>query len=120
MVEYPPASAGDVGSIPGQGGSPGEGNGNPLRPISKHLITKLSKLNNKENLENTKRETTHQLTKKPQKENFCHQKTGRPEVTEMTQLKSVKNTPGNQEFYVQQNCPSKIKAKLRHPQVHQN
>ena len=25
------ASAGDVGSIPGSGGSPGEGNGNPLQ-----------------------------------------------------------------------------------------
>ena len=89
-------------------------------PISKHLITKLSKVNNKKNLENTKRKT-HQLTRKPQKEKLiCHQKTGRPEVTEMTQSKSVKNTPGNQEFYIQQNCPSKIKAKLRHPQVHQN
>ena len=30
MVKDPPASAGDVGSIPGSGGSPGEGNGNPL------------------------------------------------------------------------------------------
>ena len=34
MVKNPPASAGDagdVGSIPGSGRSPGEGNGNPLR-----------------------------------------------------------------------------------------
>ena len=68
MVKNPPASVGDVGSSPGLGGYPREGNGNPLRPISKHLITKLSKVNNKKNLENTKRETTHQLTRKPQKE----------------------------------------------------
>ena len=27
----PPANAGDVGSIPGSGGSPGEGNSNPLQ-----------------------------------------------------------------------------------------
>ena len=31
MVKNPPASAGDVGSISGSGGSPGEGNGNPLQ-----------------------------------------------------------------------------------------
>ena len=34
MVKHPPASAGDtrdVGSIPGSGRSPGEGNGNPLQ-----------------------------------------------------------------------------------------
>ena len=30
-VRNPPANAGDVGSIPGQGRSPGEGNGNPLQ-----------------------------------------------------------------------------------------
>ena len=29
--ENPPASAGDAGSIPGSGRSPGEGNGNPLQ-----------------------------------------------------------------------------------------
>ena len=32
MVKYPPANVGDsrnMGSIPGSGGSPGEGNGNP-------------------------------------------------------------------------------------------
>ena len=29
-VKNPPASAGDIGSIPGLGRSPGEGNGNPL------------------------------------------------------------------------------------------
>ena len=28
MVKNPPANAGDVGSIPGSGRSPGEGNGN--------------------------------------------------------------------------------------------
>ena len=28
MVKNPPASAGDLGSIPGSGRSPGEGNGN--------------------------------------------------------------------------------------------
>ena len=34
MVKNPPASAGDIGdmgSIPGLGRSPGEGNGNPLQ-----------------------------------------------------------------------------------------
>ena len=31
VVKSPPANAGDVGSIPGSGRSPGEGNGNPLQ-----------------------------------------------------------------------------------------
>ena len=31
VVKNPPASAGDAGSIPGLGRSPGEGNGNPLQ-----------------------------------------------------------------------------------------
>ena len=31
MVENPPASAGDAGSIPGLARSPGGGNGNPLQ-----------------------------------------------------------------------------------------
>ena len=31
LVKNPPANAGDVGSIPGLGKSPGEGYGNPLR-----------------------------------------------------------------------------------------
>ena len=31
MVKNPPASAGDVGSLPGLGRSPGEGNDNPLQ-----------------------------------------------------------------------------------------
>jgi len=31
VVNNPPANAGDLGSIPGLGGSPGEGNGNPLQ-----------------------------------------------------------------------------------------
>ena len=30
-VKNPPANAGDAGSIPGLGTSPGEGNGNPLQ-----------------------------------------------------------------------------------------
>ena len=30
-VKNPPADAGDVGLIPGSGGSPGEGNGDPLQ-----------------------------------------------------------------------------------------
>ena len=30
VVKNPPANAGDLGSIPGSGRSPGEGNGNPL------------------------------------------------------------------------------------------
>ena len=31
VVKNPPASAGDVGSLPGLGRSPGEGNDNPLQ-----------------------------------------------------------------------------------------
>ena len=31
VVKNPPADAGDVGSIPGSGRSPREGNGNPLQ-----------------------------------------------------------------------------------------
>ena len=31
MVKSPPANAGEAGSIPGLGGSPGEGNGNLLQ-----------------------------------------------------------------------------------------
>ena len=31
MVNNPPADAGDMGSIPGSGGSPGEGNSNPIQ-----------------------------------------------------------------------------------------
>ena len=31
LVNNPPASTGDMGSIPGSGRSPGEGNGNPLQ-----------------------------------------------------------------------------------------
>ena len=31
VVKNPPANAGDKGSIPGLGGSPGERNGNPLQ-----------------------------------------------------------------------------------------
>ena len=31
MVKNPPASAGDIGSIPGSERSPGEGNSNPLQ-----------------------------------------------------------------------------------------
>ena len=31
MVKSPPANAGDAGSIPGSGRSPGEGNGNSLQ-----------------------------------------------------------------------------------------
>ena len=31
MVKNPPVNAGDMGSIPGSGRSPGEGNGNPLQ-----------------------------------------------------------------------------------------
>ena len=31
VVKNPPASAGDMGSIPGSGRSPREGNGNPLQ-----------------------------------------------------------------------------------------
>jgi len=31
VLKYPPTNAGDVGSNPGLGRSPGEGNGNPLQ-----------------------------------------------------------------------------------------
>ena len=31
VIKNPPANTGDVGSIPGSGRSPGEGNGNPLQ-----------------------------------------------------------------------------------------
>ena len=31
MVKNPPVNAGDMGSIPGLGRSPGEGNGNPFQ-----------------------------------------------------------------------------------------
>ena len=31
VVKNPPANAGDVGSVPGSGRSPGEGNSNPLQ-----------------------------------------------------------------------------------------
>ena len=31
VVKNPPGNAGDAGSIPGSGRSPGEGNGNPLQ-----------------------------------------------------------------------------------------
>ena len=31
MVKNPPANAGQAGSLSGLGGSPGEGNGNPLQ-----------------------------------------------------------------------------------------
>ena len=31
QVKNPPANAGDVGSSPGSGKSPGDGNGNPLQ-----------------------------------------------------------------------------------------
>ena len=33
MVKNLPTNAGDVGSIPGSGRSPGEGNGNPLENL---------------------------------------------------------------------------------------
>ena len=34
LVKNPPANAGDSGSIPGRGRSPGEGNDNPLSPLA--------------------------------------------------------------------------------------
>ena len=55
MVKNPPASAGDVGSIPGLGKSPGEGNGYRLQYsclenpkdrgmwwVTVHRVTKMS------------------------------------------------------------------------------
>ena len=33
MVKHLPANAGDLGSIPGSGRSPGEGNGNPVQGV---------------------------------------------------------------------------------------
>ena len=41
MVKNPPANGGDVGSIPGWGRSPGEGNSNPL-PYSSILAWEIS------------------------------------------------------------------------------
>ena len=39
VVKNPPANAGDMGSIPGLGRSPGEGNGNPLQyPCLENLM----------------------------------------------------------------------------------
>ena len=39
MVKILPANAGDAGSIPGSGMSPGEGNGNPLQyPYLENLM----------------------------------------------------------------------------------
>ena len=37
MVKNPPANAGDAGSIPGSGRSPGVGNGNPLHCLENPL-----------------------------------------------------------------------------------
>ena len=38
MLQHPPANAGDLGSIPGSGRSPGGGHGNPLQDscLEKH------------------------------------------------------------------------------------
>ena len=36
MVKNPPTNAGDLGSIPGSGRSPGGGHGNPLMPGECH------------------------------------------------------------------------------------
>jgi len=41
MVKNPPANAGDLGSIPGSGRSPGEGNGNPLPSILAWRIQRM-------------------------------------------------------------------------------
>ena len=38
MVKTPPAKAGDVGSVPGSGSSPGEGNGNPLQYSCREIL----------------------------------------------------------------------------------
>ena len=48
VVKNPPANAGDMGSIPGSGRSPGEGNGNPLQyPMDREAwqatVTEVSK-----------------------------------------------------------------------------
>ena len=41
VVKNPPGNAGDLGSIPGSGGSPGEGNSNPLEyPCLGNLMNK--------------------------------------------------------------------------------
>ena len=39
VVKNPPADAGDVGSIPGSGRSPREGNGNPLQYSCQENLT---------------------------------------------------------------------------------
>ena len=41
MVKNPPANAGDLGSIPGSGRSPGEGNGNPFPSILAWRIQRM-------------------------------------------------------------------------------
>ena len=41
MVKNPPANAGDAGSIPGLGRSPGGGNGNPLQYSCLENSTKI-------------------------------------------------------------------------------
>ena len=38
MIKNPPISAGDKGSIPGSGRSPGEGHGNPLQYFLENLM----------------------------------------------------------------------------------
>ena len=43
MVKNPHANAGDLGSIPGVGRSPGEGNGNPLQYSWASLVAQLVK-----------------------------------------------------------------------------
>ena len=44
VIKNPPADAGDVGSIPGSGRSPGEENGNPLQYFWASLMAQLVKL----------------------------------------------------------------------------
>ena len=62
MVKNPSANAGDMGSIPGSGRSPGEGNDNPLQcscvenPIDKRSLVGFSLWGHKE------LDTTKQLT----------------------------------------------------------
>ena len=62
MVKNPSANAGDMGSIPGSGRSPGEGNDNPLQcscvenPIDKRSLVGFSLWGQKE------LDTTEQLT----------------------------------------------------------
>ena len=57
---HPPANAGDVGSTPGSGRSPGEGNGNPLQFLA-WKIPWTEEPGGLESMGSQKSDTTEQL-----------------------------------------------------------